>query len=613
MFASAARANTPMNTTAAAVRFALALTMSLLRVPSASAQSTCPLLGIDSATTTTSTLWDINTSTGVASNPRTVSGFPNRPPLTIAFAPNGVLYGVSLGGAGSPASGMLFTILPSTGATTFVANLTQHINVEGDIAIDPTTGILYALDGIGPLFTIHTSTGFCAPVGTLPLDLPGGADYSGLGFDSSGQLWAWSQFGQVLRRVNKTNGAIQSTIALAPSPGGAVGDIAFDFGTGKCFLGGNPTGGILSTVDVNTGAVTGIGSTAPMAGVWSLAFDPRNCAKVATQGKGCTNRYASFHEVMTAAAMDLAGLKVSATFTGSGYVITTAPGAGFFLPVGLAPLLLGNDTQVSAGTLGLWVGSNGWVARGPGNSNSPLPYTNTLLNQPNTQISAWTDLDPSDPFGGRVYYDEPAPGVGQVTWDGVLATGTTSANSIQITWNTLTDDWSVEFGALGLGNPQVWLCGWSPSGPSADPGPSDISTFGGSPHSIDLVDTLPLTLAANGRPIQSATATPFNLVTSNIDSTALMHVGWLGLQRPGLPLVSLGLPNDCFLHSTLDVVLSPNLFPGASQTWTALTLPALPPSFSGFLFNCQAATFTGSGIGPTTRVSNGLKCVVGTL
>ncbi|MEO6595705.1 MAG: hypothetical protein ABIP94_13210, partial [Planctomycetota bacterium] len=139
------------------------------------------------------------------------------------------------------------------------------------------------------------------------------------------------------------------------------------------------------------------------------------------------------------------------------------------------------------------------------------------------------------------------------------------------------------------------------------------STFGGSPHSIDLVDTLPLTLTSIGRPVQGATAVPFQLVTSNIGSNAAMHLGWIGLIRPGLPLSGLGLPNDCFLHCSLDVLIGPVLFPGATQNWTALTLPALPPSFSGFQFDCQSATFTTAGIGFTTRVSNGLKCVVGTL
>ncbi|MEO6595596.1 MAG: hypothetical protein ABIP94_12660, partial [Planctomycetota bacterium] len=467
-----------MNLTILVARLALALAPSVLLIATANAQTTCQLLGIDSATTTTSTLWDINTTTGAASNPRTVSGFPNRPPLAIAFSPSGMLYGVSLGSGGSPASGMLFTINPASGATTLVANLTQFVNVEGDIAIDPTTGILYAVDGIGPLFTIHTSTGVCTSVGTLPTDLPGGADYSGLGFDSSGQLWVWSQFGQVIRKVNKSNGAIQATIQLIGTPGGSVGDIAFDPGTGRCLLGANPSGGMMSSVNVNTGVVTPIGSSAPMAGVWSLAFDPRSCAKVRPQGTGCTSRFASFYEGMSPTAMDLAGQMVKGTFTGTGYIVTTVPGPGFTVPGGVPPLALGNDTQVAAGSLGLWIGSNGWVASGPGNTNSPTPAVNTLLNQTKTQISAWTDLDPSAVGGGRVYYDQPSPGVGRATYDAVFTPLTTVGNSIQITWNTVTNDWSIEFGVLATVNIQAWLVGWSPGGLNADPSPSDISTFG---------------------------------------------------------------------------------------------------------------------------------------
>src|SRR5712671_4103168 len=426
----------------------------------ASAQTTCPLLGIDSATTTTSTLWDINTTTGAASNPRTVSGFPNRPPLCIGFSPSGVLYGVSLGGPGVPASGMVFTINPSTGACTFVANLTQFINVEGDIAFDPTTGILYAVDGVGPLFKINTVTGVCTSLGSLPLDLPGGADYSGLGFDSSGQLWVWSQFGQVLRKVDKSNATVQSTVPLSPSPGGSVGDLAFDPGSGKCFMGGNPTGGILSSVSTNTGVVTPIGPTTGMAGVWSIAFDRRNCAQVGHQGNGCVTAFASFYEVQSAFTQDLAGMMVVGTFTGSGHVITTVPGPGFSPPGGVAALTLGDDASVPAGTLGMWVGSNGWLALGPGNTTAPIPSVATFLNQPSPWLTAWTDLDPSNSAGGQVYYDEPSLGVGRATWNGVFGKGTTGPNSIQITWDLNTRNWSIEFGVLSLGNPQFWLTGY---------------------------------------------------------------------------------------------------------------------------------------------------------
>jgi len=590
---------------------AIALLAALAR-----AQGTCPLLAIDGATTTTSTLWDVDTTTGAASNPRTVSGFPNRAPLAISFAPSGVLYGISLGSGGSPASGMLFTINPTSGATTFVANLTMFVNVEGDIAFDPTTGILYALDGIGPLFEIDTTTGVCTSVGSLPLDLPGGADYSGLGFDGNGQMYAWSQFGSVLRKVNKANGAIQTTVPLAPNPGGGVGDVVFDPGTGKCFLGGNPTGGILSEVDPNTGFVTPIGSTAPMAGPWSLAFRPTNCAQAVQNGTGCTNQFASFYELQLGAFQDLAGIKVVGTYTGTGYTITTVPGPGFGPTPGIVPLPLGDNTSISVGTLGMWVGSNGWLALGPGNTTAPVPSIPAMLNQPMPQLSAWTDLDPSSTGGGQVFYSEPSPGVGQATWWNVLGKFSVWPNDIQITWDLTTRNWSIEFGTLSLFHPHAWLTGYSPGGPNADPGQSDISTFGGSPHSIALFDILPLSLAAIGRPIQGNAAVPFNMMTTNIDPSAILHFGIVGLTGyavPGVSLAGFGLPNDCYQHQSLDVVIGPALFPIGSQLWTPINLPALPPSFSGLPFWCQSVTMTSAGFGPTTRVSNGLACVIGLL
>ena len=603
-----------MNTLRTLSRSALALAATVLLASLATAQNTCPLLGLSDAGLTTSILWDINTTTGVPSNPRTVNTAPNRCITTMAFSPTGVLYGVSQGQPGDvPSSGKLYTIHVATGTPTLVATMTQFIGVEGDIAVDPTTGFLYAVDGIGPLFRINTITGVGTSVGSLPLDLPGGADYSALAFTSFGQMFVWSSFGQVVRKVNKLTAAIQSTVPIAPSPGGQIGGMAFDGGTGTCYLAAGVPGANLSKVNTSTGAVAAVGPLTGMNGIWALAFDPRNCATVAIQGKGCVTRFASFYERQSSALQDLSGMKVVGTFTGNGYVVTTVPGTGWFLPIGLAPLLLGDDTQVAAGTLGFHVGSNGWLARGPGNSSAPVPTVPMFLNQVSAQLSAWTDLDPSDPNGGRVYYDEPAPGVGRATYSGVFYKGTAWPNDVQITWDTNTNDWSMEYGVITLGLPHVWLTGYSPAGQSADPGPSDISTFGGSPLALDLFDTLPLTLTPVGRPLQGVTASPFNLITTNIDSTALMHIGIVGIGRPGIPLSGLGLPNDCFLYSTLDVIVGPHLFPGPIQPWNAVTLPALPPSFSGFAFNCQSATFTASGIGPTTRVSNGVKCVVGTL
>jgi hypothetical protein len=558
------------------------------------------------------TLWDLNPTTGVPTNPRPVNAGANRAPISMDFHPNGTLYAISHGSGGWPASGMLFTINPVNGACTWVASLTQFVWVEGDIAFDPTTGVLYAVDGLGLLFTINTSNGVGTVVGNLPMDLPGGADYSGLAFDEFGQMYVWSQFGSVLRKVNKSNGAIQSTVPLAPFPGGSHGDVVFDRGSGRCFLAGDMPGGFLSWVTPSTGAVTPIGSTAPIS-PYSLASNPNACARLHTVGKGCTSRYASFYEHLFGWHQDLAGKIVTGTWNGNGYTITTGPGPGIFFPIGTPPLPLGDNTSMAVGSLGMWVGSNGWLALGPGNSTAPIPSVPTMLNQPAPQLSAWTDLDPSAATGlDGVYYWEFGT-TGQATWFNVPAKNTNLPVTVQITWDIASRNWTIEYGSYSPWHPHPWLTGYSPGGISADPGNSDISTFGSNPHTIDAIDTFPLLLTAPNRPVQTTAAVPWNAVTSNIDPSAILHLGWIGLTNPSLPLSIFGLPNDCFLHGAIDVTTATNWFPGPTQTWTPFTIPALPPALIGVQLHVQSGTFTSSGIGPTTRVSNGLLCTIGTL
>jgi hypothetical protein len=114
--------------------------------------------------------------------------------------------------------------------------------------------------------------------------------------------------------------------------------------------------------------------------------------------------------------------------------------------------------------------------------------------------------------------------------------------------------------------------------------------------------------------VQGAAATNFDVTTSNIDANAIFHVGIIGLTRPGTPLSAVGFgPGDCFLNASVDVLVGATVvFGGPSTlTWTALPLPAAPPSFVGFEFNVQAATLDLSILSPAGRSSNGLKCVVG--
>ncbi len=584
----------------------LALAVALLPIAPLAAQN-CNLLAMEAATTTTSTLWDISKVTGAASNPRTVNATPFRAPTEMAFGLNGVLYGVSQGTTGDwPAGGKLWSINPTTGTPTFIANLTQWLSVEGDLAVDPISGKLYAITGIGDLFTINTSTGVCTTVGTLAW-----SDYSAMTFDAAGEMWIWDTFTQQLMHVDKTNGAVLGSVTTTPSPGGGIGSLIFDPMSGDFFLAAGSTSPKIGTVNPNTGAFTLKGPMTGMGGVYSIEIDKRACASVTSDGVGCVTRFASFYESMTATAMDLAGKRVVATANSGGYSLQTLPGNGISLAAAAVMLPLGNDDSIVFGSYGLCIGSNGWVARGPGNSIAPVPQPAVLLNQINQQISAWTDLDPSDPASGFVYYHEPAPGVARVVWAGVIAPGNFVPNWFQITWNVFSGDWEIEFGTLATNNPTPWLVGYSPGGPSLNPGPSDVSTFGAPTHLLSAFDVLPLTIAAIGRPVQQNVAVQFNATTTNVEPTALLHIGIIGLTDPHLSLAFLGLPNDCWLHASLDAFTTPVWFPTTTQNWNVLTLPALPASVNGFVFHTQAITFDNNGLGPTTRVSNGLKCVVG--
>jgi len=218
----------------------------------------------------TSDLWDINPITGVPSNPRTVNVTPDRAITTIAVAPSGKLWGVSQGEpTDGPSSGKLYLIDPVTGTPTYVATLTTFIHVEGDIATDPTSGLLYAVDGQGGIFKINTSNGVCTTVGTVP----GNLDLSAMAFDNAGNLFIWDSFGPTMYRINKTNAAVISSVTLSPYPGGQIGGMAFDPGNGTAYMAADlGSAAQFSKVDPITGAVTPVGSLSATGGIWGLAF-----------------------------------------------------------------------------------------------------------------------------------------------------------------------------------------------------------------------------------------------------------------------------------------------------------------------------------------------------
>ena len=316
--------------------------------------------------------------------------------------------------------------------------------------------------------------------------------------------------------------------------------------------------------------------------------------------------------------MDLSGQRITGTATATGFDITLGPGPGFDVPLGSSLLVgVGDDTVVDSttvgGTLGMFIGSNGWMATAAGNTSNWAPTGARFSANPAAAAYAWTDLQPNATGSGGIYYDE-IGAVARVTYDGVFGWGTTAGNSIQITINTVNDDFTIEFGDLSTTNPENWLTGYSNGGPVVDPGSIDITAA--APLSITQVTNVVLDLAldAIGRPVQGASNVAFEVTTSNIPASAISHLAILGLTTPAAPLDAVGLPG-CFLNATL-VNLDLQIGVGASgnYTWTALTLPAGPMFFNGFEFNVQSVIFgtrANSFLDMGALTSNGLACTIG--
>ncbi len=219
------------------------------------------LLGIDD----NGTLVDINPADATTSNPRPVGNKVNM----IAWAPNGTLYGVSQGMTTDvPPGGKLYTINIATGLATYVADLGMPVTVEGDIAIDPTTGKLYAIDSQGALTTINTTTG----AGTLIGTVPGNVDLSAMTFDANGNLYMVESFGQKLLKIDKTNAGILATLPMG-NVGQQIGGLAFVPSGGTLYYVGDLPGKFYS-VNTTSGLATSIGAISPATGIWAMTYVP---------------------------------------------------------------------------------------------------------------------------------------------------------------------------------------------------------------------------------------------------------------------------------------------------------------------------------------------------
>jgi hypothetical protein len=221
-------------------------------------------------------LYDVNVATGAATNPRSVGTGADS--LTgIAFSPNGTLYGLT-SFVGSPANSLV-SIDPVTGASTAIGFTGLAVS-EGDLAFDPTSGLLYGIQSVPgndrELFTINVATGAGTVIGTLGTLIED--DFSAMTFAADGTLYMLGSGvppgAARLLTVNKATAATISSVSLSLDLGFAAG-MDFHPATGALYVadgGLNDGTDSLYTLNPATGALTLIGPTGLADGLAGLAF-----------------------------------------------------------------------------------------------------------------------------------------------------------------------------------------------------------------------------------------------------------------------------------------------------------------------------------------------------
>lgn len=165
-------------------------------------------------------LGTVSTSTGVFTPSSSTFGTGNGAFGAVSFTDvDGLTYdaatGVLYGAESESGTDVLFQINMATGA--YVPNAfgagTDYVpivpvsgnNITDDIAVDPTTGVMYASVNNGGstdrLIIINKLTGATTDVGIITVP-----DIEGLGTDANGQLWGTSGTADVLYEINKASG-----------------------------------------------------------------------------------------------------------------------------------------------------------------------------------------------------------------------------------------------------------------------------------------------------------------------------------------------------------------------------------------------------------------------
>jgi len=204
-------------------------------------------------------IYDIDQTTGVASNPRSLGSRA----LAIEFA-DGILYG---------AAGRDFTTIdPASGASHALGTVTGLDRFESiyDLSWNPQTKTLYAVAHLGGwnidrLYTIDVVSLAAAFVGELD------SAYETLAFDMSGTLYTINPHADALALIDPGTGATLSSILLSP-----IRAATMAFGDRNKLIvnmdiDGDPS--LVFYIDPVDGAFSSVGATG-LGGFTSLAYIP---------------------------------------------------------------------------------------------------------------------------------------------------------------------------------------------------------------------------------------------------------------------------------------------------------------------------------------------------
>jgi hypothetical protein len=155
----------------------------------------------------------------------TLIGSTTLPIMAMEMAPNGTLYGWTVGQGGF--NGELYTINPTTAEYTLVGPFNiPDLCIEGGLAISPS-GTAYAAvngtTGVGRfLFTINLQTGAATRGAKLSDEL---IDINGLLWRSDGKLVGIERVTNSLIQIDPLTGAISTIAVISDATLGAVGDM----------------------------------------------------------------------------------------------------------------------------------------------------------------------------------------------------------------------------------------------------------------------------------------------------------------------------------------------------------------------------------------------------